>query len=56
MHKKVFDARTKLMGGVPQIGLKARKKRKSGETAQQSEIRFYARPDPILPPKDPRSE
>lgn len=56
MHKKVFDARMKLMGGVPQIGLKARKKRKSGETAQQSEIRFYDRPDPILPPKDPRAE
>ncbi len=56
MHKKVFDARMKVIEGVAQIGLTARAKRKSGETAQQSEFRFYARPDPILPPKDPRAE
>ncbi len=56
LHKKVFDARMKVIEGVAQIGLTARTKRKSGETAQQSEFRFYARPDPILPPKDPRAE
>ena len=56
MHKKVFDARMRVIEGVAQIGLTARKKRKPGETAQKSEFHFYARPDPILPPKEPRAE
>ena len=53
LHKDIFVARQKVIDGVRQIGVAAQKPRDAGEQATQSKFRFFDRPKPILPPKEP---
>ena len=53
LHKRVEDAKLKMVDGVRQIGVTDRKPKKPGEDASRSQFSFYDRPDPILPAKKP---